>query len=60
MENFNIFYLHLYFSSKCPLHNKTKPTLNESTRIWPVRWLKITTKNFMIIVFYKKTNLEYR
>lgn len=37
-------YSHLYFSSKCPLHNKTKPTLNESTRIWPVRWLKITAK----------------
>lgn len=38
-----IYYLHLYFSSKCPLQSRTNPTLNDSTRIWPVRWLKIIT-----------------
>lgn len=41
-------YSHRYFSSKWPLHNRTKPTLKESTRIWPVRWLKYDNDNLLI------------
>jgi len=34
------FYLHLYFSSKCPLERESKPIFMDKTRIFPLRPLQ--------------------
>ena len=51
--------LHLYLSSKCPLHSSIRQTLKDKTRTRPLRALK--SKEFIILVNikYPKSKKSY-
>jgi len=40
--------LHRYFSSRGPWHRTAMASLNERTRMWPVRWLKWWTQGMKV------------
>lgn len=51
-------YLHLYLSSRCPLHNKSIPTLNDKTLIFPLLALKKKIFAWLYIISAKFLDKE--
>ena len=51
-------YLHLYLSSKCPLHSSIKQTLKDKTRTRPLRALKSNEFIDLAKICYPSNKLE--
>ena len=50
--------LHRYFSSRGPWHNMAMASLKESTRTWPVLWLKKKRRRTSFLSFWESKEAE--